>query len=223
MPHAFGLDVGTTSPLAARRCSYIRIIRILDKTIPMLQDEDLMPHAFGLDVEDHFVTVGGSTKCLAALSLAEDRLAAGPRGAGASAAAGCKQGQNKGRASSAAAGKQQSAGQQQSAAPQQGQPQQSAEQQQHNSSEDVSLGPAFRAALLARLRFRRSFHQVRSLPTLLSSLCRPPQSIRCMYHRRCVNDDSKRRYTDGSQLACDDKQQASSSSSSCPDTQNALA
>jgi hypothetical protein len=105
------------------------------------QDEDLMPHAFGMDVDDHFVTVGGSTKCLAALSLAEDRLGAGPPPTSKPAGGGSRQ-----RAAGDAAAQVD---------------QQSDQLQGQQAGGQQHTGQALRAALQARLRFRRQFQQVR--------------------------------------------------------------
>ena len=113
-----------------------------------LQDEDLMPHAFGMDVDDHFVTVGGSTKCLAALSLAEDRLGAGPPPAPRPADGGGRQSTAGGAAAQVSQSQGQLAG---------GQQQQMAVSAAQG---DQQVGQALRAALQARLRFRRQFHQV---------------------------------------------------------------
>lgn len=46
----------------------------MHRSVPTMQDEDIMPHAFGLDVEDRSCVVAGSLQPLAALTLAEDRL-----------------------------------------------------------------------------------------------------------------------------------------------------
>ncbi len=90
-----------------------------------------MPHAFGLDIDDRFADVAGCDKPLAALSLAEDRLAAG------SARGGSKQQPEKQPGKGAANGK--------------------------AAGSDARADPAMRAALLARLRFRRNLHQVNCL------------------------------------------------------------
>lgn len=94
-----------------------------------------MPHAFGLDIDDRFAQVAGCDKPLAALSLAEDRLAAG------SARGGSKQQLEKGTANGKAAGS------------------------------DAKADPAMRAALLARLRFRRNLHQVNCLLKYCRTRC----------------------------------------------------
>lgn len=128
-----------------------------------MQDEDLMPHAFGLEVEDHHCVVGGSAKCLAALSLAEDRLNAGPRSAATPNSASGKPGQQGSPPAAGGSGTRQAQQQQQ-----QGQP-----AQRHGQQAQLAAGgadtagpgqsgadPAMRAALLARLRFRRHLHKV---------------------------------------------------------------
>ena len=110
-----------------------------------------MPHAFGMDVDDHFVTVAGSTKCLAALSLAEDRLGAGPSSAARPTDGGGRQRAAGGSAAQAHQQREQPAAQQ-AGAQQQAPP---GDVQGHQQT-----GQALRAALQARLRFRRQFHQV---------------------------------------------------------------
>ncbi len=117
-----------------------------------------MPHAFGLDIDDRFCAVAGSIKPLVALSLAEERLAARSSGSSIKGSGGSS-------ARGASAGSKQPTNGGEAPAPAAEEPAQATESPAKAAGSaahavDPQASAALREALLARLRFRRSLHEV---------------------------------------------------------------